>query len=85
MSAMRGTTISLGRRMLKRFRWVLWASSLILIGNFVVLRMYGDTLRSTHLFVVRGTVFYPLAWLNLVAGILMMGLLVWEWLSTRRR
>ena len=70
--------------MLNRFRWVLWASSLVLIGNFIVLRMYGDTLRSTHLFIVRGTVFYPLAWLNLILGILLAGLLVWEWLSMKR-
>jgi hypothetical protein len=36
---------------------------------------YGDTLRSTHLFIVRGTVFYPIAFLNLVAGIVLIGLL----------
>ena len=60
---------------------MLLASSLVLIGNFIVLRMYGDTLRSSHLFIVRGTVFYPLAWLNLALGILLAGLFVWEWLS----
>ena len=70
--------------MLKRFRWVLWVASLILVGNFIVLRMYGDTLRSTHLFIVRSTVFYPLAWLNLVAGLLLAGLLVWEWSHVKR-
>ena len=63
---------------MNKFRWVLWAGGLILIGNFWVLMMYGDTLRSTHLFIVRSTVFYPLAWLNLVCGILVVSLLVWE-------
>lgn len=70
--------------MLNKFRWVLCVASLILIGNFAVLRIYGDTLRSTHLFIVRGTVFYPLAWLNLIAGLLLAGLLVWEWLRVKR-
>jgi hypothetical protein len=55
-----------------RFQWVLWIIGLILVGNFVALMIYGDTLKSTHLFIVRGTVFYPLAYLNLVSG---MGLI----------
>ncbi len=45
---------------------------LILIANFVVLMMYGDTLQSTHLFIVRGTVFYPVAFVNLILGISMI-------------
>jgi len=76
--------VSFGYSMSKKIRCVLWVSSLVLIGNFIVLRMYGDTLRSTHLFIVRGTVFHPLAWLNLILGILLVGLLVWEWLSMKR-
>ncbi|MBI4304542.1 MAG: hypothetical protein HY665_09440 [Chloroflexi bacterium] len=68
-----------------KFRWVAWISSLILIGNFAVLRMYGDTLQSTHLFIVRGTVFYPLSWLNLIFGILLLSLLVWERVSRKGR
>jgi len=68
-----------------RLRWLSWASGLILIGNFIVLRIYGDALRSTHLFIVRGTVFYPLAWLNLIAGILLILLPVWEWVSKKRK
>lgn len=71
--------------MIKRFSWVLWLIGLILIGNFAVLTTYGDTLRSTHLFIVRGTVFYPLAWLNLISGILLLSLLVWEIVSRRRK
>jgi len=62
----------------KRFSWVPWLASLVLIGNFAVLMMYGNTLRSTHLFIVRSTVFFPLAWLNLVIGSLLLGLLVWR-------
>ena len=62
--------------MINKLPWVLWIIGLILIGNFVILRMYGDTLRSTHLFIVRSTVFFPLAWLNLVFGILLIALLV---------
>jgi|GEM_PF-1527779 len=63
--------------MSKWLYWVLWVIGLILVGNFVVLMMYGDTLQSTHLFIVRGTVFYPLAWLNLLSGIFLIALLVW--------
>lgn len=57
---------------MNKLRWVLWAGAVILIGNFAVLRIYGDTLQSTHLFIVRGTVFYPLAWLNLILGVLIL-------------
>jgi hypothetical protein len=66
-----------------RLRWLVVAGGLILIGNFIVLRIYGDTLRSTHLFIVRGTVFYPLAWLNLIAGILLVLLPVWDWVKKK--
>ena len=45
---------------------------LVLIANFVILMIYGDTLQSTHLFIVRSTVFYPVALVNLILGILMM-------------
>jgi len=57
---------------------VLWVIGLILVGNFAVLMMYGDTLQSTHLFIVRSTVFYPLAWLNLLSGIFLISFLVWK-------
>jgi hypothetical protein len=45
---------------------------LVLIANFAILMIYGDTLQSTHLFVVRGTVFYPVAFVNLILGIIML-------------
>ncbi|MDD4923763.1 MAG: hypothetical protein PHF74_02865 [Dehalococcoidales bacterium] len=45
---------------------------LVLIANFVVLMIYGDTLQSTHLFIVRGIVFYPIAFVNLILGITMI-------------
>lgn len=64
--------------MIKWLYWTLWVISLVLIANFAVLMIYGDTLQSTHLFIVRGTVFYPLAYLNLVAGIFLMALLIWR-------
>lgn len=67
-----------------KFRWLLWLSSVVLIGNFVVLRIYGDALRSTNLFIVRGTVFYPLSWLNLGAGIFLLVLLIYELVSKKR-
>jgi hypothetical protein len=57
-------------------RWILWICGLVLIGNFVVLMKYGDTLQSTHLFIVRGTVFYPVAFLNLILGIVLITMLV---------
>lgn len=62
-------------------RWVLLLVALVLIGNFIILRLYGDTLQSTNLFIVRSTVFYPVAWLNLIAGITLAVLVVWEWLN----
>jgi len=71
--------------MINKFSWVLWIIGLILIGNFVVLTAYGDTLRSTHLFIVRGTVFYPLAWLNLISGILLITLLIWAKFFNKRK
>jgi hypothetical protein len=42
---------------------------LVLIANFAVLMIYGDTLQSTHLFIVRSTIFYPAAFINLFLGI----------------
>ena len=70
--------------MLSKFRYVFWIAAVVLIGNFVILRIYGDTLMSTHLFIVRGTVFYPYAWLNLIMGIAIISILVWE-LFTKKR
>jgi len=65
-------------------RLLLLVIAFVLIGNFVILRLYGDTLQSTHLFIVRGTVFYPIALLNLILGILLFTFLVWEWLTQRK-
>jgi len=65
-------------------RLLLLVIAFVLIGNFVILRLYGDTLQSTHLFIVRGTVFYPISFLNLILGILLITFLVWEWLSQRK-
>jgi hypothetical protein len=60
----------------KATRIVLLLAGLVLIGNFIILRIYGDTLQSTHLFVVRGTVFYPVAFLNLALGAIALILFV---------
>jgi len=65
-------------------QWVFWVAGVLLIGNFFILRAYGDTLQSTHLFVVRGTVFYPVAYLNLAAGVLVLAVLVWQLVRRRR-
>ncbi|MBM3174031.1 MAG: hypothetical protein FJZ85_10100 [Chloroflexi bacterium] len=65
-------------------RLLLLVIAFVLIGNFVILRLYGDTLQSTHLFIVRGTVFYPISFLNLILGILLITFLVWEWLTQRK-
>jgi len=73
-----------GGHMRNTLRLLLLVIALVLIGNFVILRLYGDTLQSTHLFIVRGTVFYPIALLNLILGILLITFLVWEWLSQRK-
>ena len=65
-------------------RLLLLLIALVLIGNFVILILYGDTLQSTHLFIVRGTVFYPIAGLNLILGLLLVIFVVWEWLNHRK-
>jgi len=67
-----------------RFRWLLWVIGVVLIGNFAALMIYGDTLRSTHLFVVRGTVFYPVAYLNLILGVVLIAILVWSTIARKR-
>lgn len=41
----------------------------LLIGNFVAMNVYADAIKSTYAFIARGTVFYPLAWLDLFVGI----------------
>ena len=71
--------------MIRWLHWVLGVAGLLLIGNFAVLMMYGDTLKSTHLFIVRGTVFYPLAYLNLISGIFLISLLVWRIINKRMK
>ena len=62
--------------MTNRLTWLLVLCALLLIGDFYVLMTYGYALRSTNLFIARSTIFYPLAWLNLVAGILSLFLVV---------
>lgn len=57
---------------------ILWVIAIILIANFAILMIYGDTLRSTHLFIVRGTVFYPVAWINLIFGLALIFILIWR-------
>lgn len=70
---------------MSKLRWVPWVSGVFLIVNYFVLRMYGDTLQSTNLFIVRGTVFYPLAWLNLVFGVFLISLLIYERAAKKRK
>ena len=65
--------------------WLRLVAALVLIGNFAILRIYGDTLQSTHLFIVRGTVFYPVAWLNLLVGVMLLTTLILEWLASRKK
>lgn len=65
--------------------WVPLVSGLVLIANFIVLMKYGDTLQSTHLFIVRGTVFYPLAWLNLIVGVILIALVIRGWVSGNQK
>ncbi len=67
-----------------KFRWLLWIIGVVLIGNFAALMMYGDTLRSTNLFVVRGTVFYPVAYLNLILGVALIVIMVWSIIAKKR-
>ena len=69
--------------MRNRWRWLLWIGALVLVANFAVLMKYGDTLRSTHLFIVRGTVFYPLAYLNLAVGLILIVMLITDIIGRR--
>ena len=69
----------------KNLRWVIVLGGMILIGNFVVLRLFGDALQSTYLFVTRGTVFFPLAYLNLIVGVLLLALLIWDVVGRRKK
>lgn len=66
------------------YRWLLWLCGIVLIANFAILMVYGDTLRSTHLFIVRGTVFYPAAYLNLILGVVLIAMLIRETFHKRR-
>ncbi len=52
--------------------WLALIGGLVLIGDFAVLMNYGYALRSTNLFIARSTVFYPLAWVNLIAGVALL-------------
>jgi hypothetical protein len=65
-------------------RIFLLAVALVMIVNFIILRLYGDTLQSTHLFIVRSTVFYPVAWLNLLLGTVLAISTIWEWVIHKR-
>ena len=75
---------SYGTQPSKILRFLLLVNGLILIGNFIILSIYGDTLRSTHLFIVRSTVFYPFAWFNLIVGIILISILLWKWLTHKK-
>jgi hypothetical protein len=46
--------------------------SLLLIGNFTVLMIYGDTIRIADLFIVNSIVFYLIASVNLILGVIML-------------
>jgi hypothetical protein len=37
------------------------------------------------LFIVRGTVFYPAAWLNLLVGVALIVFLIWEWIARKKQ
>ena len=64
---------------------LLWAAALILIINSLVIRAYGDVIRSTYLFIASPAVFYPLAFINIVVGLLIVLTLVLQLWFTRRR
>ena len=65
---------------------LLWVVGLFLVINYFVIRAYGDVIRSSHLFVASPAVFYPLSFVNLLLGILLIFALVREsWASRRKR
>jgi hypothetical protein len=70
--------------MKKRFPWLEILGGLALVGDFIVLMNYGYALRSTNLFIARSTVFYPLAWLNLVLGVALLAYAVMIVIRSRR-
>ncbi len=64
--------------------WIAAAGGLLLIGDFYVLMRYGYAIRSTNLFIARGLVFYPLAWLNLAAGVTLLAASIRDWVRRPR-
>jgi hypothetical protein len=61
----------------KKVQALLWFVALLLVSNFILLRIFGNALRSTYLFITRDTVFYPIAFVNLISGILLLAWLVY--------
>ncbi|PPD58482.1 hypothetical protein [Dehalogenimonas etheniformans] len=64
-------------------RLLLSIVAMVLIGNFIILRLYGDTLQSSNLFIVRGTVFYPFAFLNGILGVALGAYIFLDWRKSR--
>lgn len=62
----------------------LWLAAIILIGNSAVIRIYGDVIRSSHLFIASPLVFYPLATLNLIAGLSIILMTAWQFWKGRK-
>ena len=73
------------RDMSNRFRVLLWLTGLVLILNSIAMRAYAVAIRSTYAFVASNTVFYPLAWLNFILGLIIILGLVWELWTKRGR
>ncbi|MDD5127668.1 MAG: hypothetical protein PHR43_06220 [Dehalococcoidales bacterium] len=72
--------------MMKWEKYLLLLAAIILIGNSLVIRIYGDVIRSSHLFIASPAVFYPLATFNLITGIIILLLLIRDiWQSHHKR
>jgi hypothetical protein len=62
---------------------LLWVVGLILVINYFVIQIYGDIIRSSNLFIASPLIFYPLAFINLLLGLGVIGVLIWEWWRSR--
>ena len=71
--------------MTNKLTWLIVLCALLLVADFLVLMTYGYALRSTNLFIARSTVFYPLAWINLILGLAVLLALAVSRVRQKRR
>jgi hypothetical protein len=64
--------------MKEKTTWVILTAAMVMLVNYTVLRIYGDAIRSTNVFIARATVFYPLSWIDLLTAAALIGVFIWR-------